>query len=153
MAWRHQKTVVSMLLLAIAPSVAHGACLTTLTANPPFVPPAPYPTDASGGFWYGTDALWVRLPLHGDWTSAQHGEKLFIWSKGFSPRTAQQPYLIVTGKRLDGDAPAVAVAGGTTAFVNAPAMLIGVSFPTAGCWELNAFHDGHVLTFVVSVGP
>lgn len=153
MVWRRLKMNVSIPLLAIAASASHGACLTTLPANPPFVPPAPYPTNANGGFWYGTDALWVRLPLHGDWTSAQTGQKLFIWSRGFNPRTAQQPYLIVTGKRLDGDAPAVAVAGGTNAFVNAPAMLIGVSFPAAGCWELNAFHDGHVLTFVVSVAP
>lgn len=64
--------------------------------------------------------------------SARHGEKLFIWSRGFDPRTARQPILIVTGKRLDGDAPPVAVAGGTNAFIDRPAMLIGLSFPTPG---------------------
>jgi hypothetical protein len=98
------------------------------------------------GVWHGTDAL----PFQGDWTSAQPGEKLFVWSRGFDWRTARQPYLVVTGKRLDGEAPAVAVAGGTNAGIG---MLIGVSFPTAGCWELSVYHDGHVLTFVVSVGP
>jgi len=54
--------------------------------------------------------------------------------------------------RFDGDAPPIAVAGGTNAGISGTyAMLIGVSFPTGGCWELTAYHEGHVLTFVVSV--
>ena len=154
MLFRRWPVLFLLLLLTIASSSSLAECLTTLPPSPPFVPPAPYSTDASGGFWYGTDALWTRLSFQGDWSTAGIGQKFFVWSRGYDWRTARQPELIVTGKRLDGDAPPIAVAGGTNARIGGMyAMLIGVRVPTSGCWELTAYHDGHMLTFVVSIGP
>lgn len=140
-------------ILGIAPSV-QGACLTTLPPNPPFTPPAPYSTNAGQGFWYGTDALWVRLPVSLDGTRKGVAIKLFVASRGYNWRTDPQPHLVITGKRLDGDAPAIAIAGGTNAGSgDTVRMLIGVVFPTEGCWEVTAYHSGHALTFVMSVEP
>jgi hypothetical protein len=141
-------------LLFAASGSLSAVCLTTLPQSPAFIPPAPYPADASGGFWYGSDALWTRLPLNGDWARAGVGYKFFFFSKDFDWRAARQPLLILTGKRIDGDAPPVALAGGTNAGGKGwKAMLALFEMPTAGCWEINAYHDGHALTFVVSVGP
>jgi hypothetical protein len=153
MVFRCLIVLLSLLVLPIISVSSHAQCLTTLPSNPPFVPPAPYPTDASDGFWYGSDALWTKLPFHGDWaTAGKMGQKLFVWSRGYDWRTARQPQLIVTGKRLDGDAPPIAVAGGTNAGIGGTyAMLTMVRFPTGGCWELTSYHEGHALTFVVSV--
>jgi hypothetical protein len=141
-----------MLLCAEAQS-AKGDCLTTLPQNPAFSPPAPYST-RTDGFWYGSNDLWIRLPFSGHWRVApKNDQKLFVWSQGYDWRTDPNPSLIVTGKRIDGEAPALAIAGGTNAIMgNTAAMLIGVNFPTEGCWELSVYHAGHVLTFVVSAG-
>src|SRR5262252_1010896 len=102
MVFRCLTVLLSLLLLPIISVSSHAPCLTTLPSNPQFVPPAPYPTDASDGFWYGSDVLWTRLPFSGDWaTAGKMGQKLFVWSRGYDWRTARQPQLIVTGKRLE----------------------------------------------------
>lgn len=138
----------------VAPKLAVSACLTTLPSNPPFTPPDPHPVNLSGGFWYGTEALWTRLPISGDWTTKRQGQKLFLSSREYDWRTEPKPSIIVTAKRLDGVAPPMAIAGGTSAIMgDSAAMLIAVSFPAEGCWELTAYHGSHSLTFVVSVGP
>ena len=68
--------------------------------------------------------------------------------------------LVITGKRLDGDAPSIAVAHANAVFIPfpgsppepmPPAMMTGVDIPTAGCWELTAHYGGHTLAFIVSV--
>jgi hypothetical protein len=66
-----------------------------------------------------------------------------------------EPKLIITAKRLDGDAPSVAVAHANAVFVtgNTPAMMTLIDIPTAGCWELTGHYHGHTLTFIASVEP
>lgn len=149
-----------MLLL---PLVSSAQCLTTLPPNPSFVPSAPYPATPSNGlFWYGTDVLWTALNFDGKWggfnkvpKGRAYFQKLIFWRKGCDWHTEIEPRLIVTGKRLDGDAPAIAVAHANAVFVtsNTPAMMTGINIPTVGCWELTAHYAGHTLTFVVSVEP
>jgi hypothetical protein len=56
--------VIGLLL----PLLSSAQCLTTLTPNPVFVPPAPYPSSApEGQFWYGSDALWTLLGVDSSW--------------------------------------------------------------------------------------
>jgi hypothetical protein len=66
-----------------------------------------------------------------------------------------EPKLIITGTRLDGDAPSIAVAHANAVFVTGPtpAMMTGINIPTPGCWELTGHYRGHTLTYVVSVAP
>jgi hypothetical protein len=135
---------------------------------PPFVPPIQYPPGepASGVFWYGTDELWTALSVDGKWKMGNYGKdsvyttKLVFWGRGFDWRKEYEPKLIVTGTRLDGDAPSIAIAHANAAFVPGdrpgmmpPGMMTGLEVPTAGCWELTAHYRGHTLTFVVSVEP
>jgi beta-lactamase regulating signal transducer with metallopeptidase domain len=57
--------------------------------------------------------------------------------------------LVVTGRRLDGDAPALA-AGTPTAYA-APYTAIGMTFPEPGCWEVTATAGDSKLTFITKV--
>jgi hypothetical protein len=139
-------------------------CLTTLAPNPPFVPPAPnFSASPDSQFWYGSDALWTALQYDGKWPAFGKEEdgwvyrtKLVFWHRGFDWRKESEPKLIVTGKRLDGDAPTVAVAHANAVFLptreDAGIMTL-IDIPKAGCWEITAHYKGHDLSFVVSVEP
>lgn len=149
----------TVLLLSIQTARAQAACLTTLTPSPAFAPRAPYLQNAGdGSFWYGTEALWTSLSINGRWGGLHNDEgyrsKLFFRVKGYDWRKEPQPELIITGRRLDADAPDVAVAHANAAFVpsrDAAAMVTAFEIPTLGCWELTAHYKGHRLTFVVLV--
>jgi hypothetical protein len=150
---RYLFAAVAGLLL---PILSSAQCLTTLIPNPPFVPPAPYWSSApDGGFWYGTDALWTLLADDGKWhmQGNVYTTKLVFWRRRFDSRKEPEPKLILTGKRLDGDAPSIAVAHANAVFVtgNTPAMMTGIDIPSAGCRELTAHYNGHTLTFIVSI--
>jgi hypothetical protein len=115
--------------------------------------------DPQGAFWFGTNELWTALPVDGVWEGLPftenegYGNKLFLWQVGYDPQTGfEEPDIIVVTRRLDATAPLWSKRGGTFAlFPGAPAMLIGVNFPSVGCWEVNAWHAGHTLTFVLSI--
>lgn len=153
-----------MTVVLLLPMFTSAQCRTTLPPNPAFVPLAPYPPSASDGmFWYGTDALWTALNVDGKWKihnnvledKGAYRTKLVFWRRGFDWRRELEPKLIITARRLDGEAPSVAVAHANAVFVqgNTPAMMTGIDIPTAGCWELTGHYHGHTLTFTVSVEP
>jgi hypothetical protein len=151
--------VIGLLL----PLLTSANCFATLAPNPPFVPPAPYPSNAPDGmFWYGTDTLWTTLDVDGKWhmqKNVRHGKgyrtKLVFYRLGFDWHKEVQPKLIVASKRLDGKAPFVPVEPANAVFLpsKTPAMMTAIDIPTAGCWELTAHYNGHTLTFIVSVEP
>jgi hypothetical protein len=57
--------------------------------------------------------------------------------------------LVITARRLDGDAPPLQTKSGVT--YNAPYLAIGMTFPQPGCWEITASAGGSQLTFVTTV--
>jgi hypothetical protein len=155
---RHLLSAATGLLL---PLLSLAQCLTTLAPKPQFVPPAPYTSSSPDGqFWYGSDALWTLLGVDSSWhmrdnvlNGKGYRTKLVFWRRGFDWRKESEPKLIITAKRLDGDAPPVAVADANAVFVTGdkPAMMTGIDIPTAGCWEIAAHYKGHTLSFIVSV--
>ncbi len=130
----------------------------------PYTPPAPYPAPPDNYFWYGSDTLWTGLPDDGIWRGLPHnddgyGQKLFVWRVGYDPTAEPQPRLAVSGRRLDSDAsPLIGHVPTTHAFgpnIHS-AMVTGITFPTAGCWEVTATYTpaeggSAALTFVVEV--
>ena len=158
----------SILLLAFTLAVlipnlgAQDVCPVTTAPDPPFVPPAPYQPTASQvlskvSFWYGTSSMWTSLPTGGVWRlpfqdNRGYINKLFLWQEDYDWRKEPRPNIIVVLRRLDGDMSSTVLRGGTNAFFDhSSAMLIGIRFPTEGCWEITSLHDGHQLTFVVSI--
>jgi hypothetical protein len=146
----------------VLPLVGSAQCVTTVAPVPAFVPPALYASSAPDGrVWYGSDALWTMLDVEGKWHmqgNVLHGKgyrtKLVYWRRGFDGRTGLEPKLVVTAKRLDGDAPPVIVAPHANAVFlegNLPAMMTLIDIPVAGCWEVMGRYKGQTLRFVVSV--
>ena len=145
---------------ATEPDASFAACPVTKPPAPPFVPPPPNSPGApfAGQFWYGTEALWTLLPSDGTWQGLPHNpegysQKVFWWRKGYSWTAEPAPQLSVTGRRLDGPAQPLNVSKATNAFAQdiQSAMLVGVDFPTLGCWEITGRYQGHELSFVVQV--
>jgi len=143
-------------------SVAEACPITKPYQTSFFVPPAPYEANtAKGQFWFGTDRLWTNLPVNGIWkglpldTTARRptfGQKLFWWRQGYNARVEPRPKLIVTGRRLDSPAPPLEVSPATNAFA-APrsAILVGLGFPTVGCWQITGRYEDDELTFIIWV--
>lgn len=137
-------------------------CAVTRPPKPLFRPPAPYAryAPAAEEFWYGTDALWTAIPKTGVWWGLPHNpegytQKVFWWRKDYSWADEPEPKLIVTGQRLDTSAAPLNVSRATNAFGKdiQSAMLVGVDFPTLGCWEITGQYAGTKLSFVVWIAP
>lgn len=147
---------------AVMPHNPPDTCPVTLPPEPRFTPPPPYPRYApsAGGFWYGTESLWTAIPGDGVWSALPHNpegytQKVFWWRKGYFWMDEPEPELSVMGRRLDAPAPPLNVSRATNAFAEdiQSAMLVGVDFPTLGCWEISGRYAGAELSFVVWVAP
>jgi len=57
--------------------------------------------------------------------------------------------LVVSARRLDGDAPALDV--GPVEPYQTAYVAMGLTFPAAGCWEVTASAGDSTLTFITSV--
>lgn len=120
----------------------------------------PPPLEMSGGpfpsgEWYGSESLAVLLKPGGVWKGmgAEHRyrDKLAWWSYGFDPSLEPRPALVVTGKRLDAEAPPAIVSQATNMYFDGWAMLVMIELPSRGCWEISGDYLGQTLSFVVEV--
>ncbi|HUD68027.1 MAG TPA: hypothetical protein VMQ17_25825 [Candidatus Sulfotelmatobacter sp.] len=116
-------------------------------------------------FYIGSEKLWTVIDEHWVWEWRPHGPgheldlttKIFWYRVGYSWRTEPIPKLRVTGRRLDGPAPALTTPQqpATNVIMDSDkgAMLTGVYVPTPGCWEITGDYEGDRLSFVVWVEP
>ena len=137
-------------------------CPVTLPEKATFEAPEPYSTNVpwDGFFWYGSDELWTVLRTDGVWAGLPlnpegYTQKIMWWSDQYVLQDELQPALVVTGKRLDVEAPPLKFHGATNAFADdiGDAMLIGVDFPMLGCWEITGQYKETELSFVVWIAP
>jgi hypothetical protein len=137
-------------------------CDRTITGILSFEAPAPYSPHAPfpNQFWFGSEHLWTILPNDGIWSglplnSTGYTQKVFWWSDLFSFDNEPEPKLSVTGERLDQKAPPLKVskANNASAADIGTAMLVGVDFPTEGCWRITGDYKKTSLQFTVWVEP
>jgi hypothetical protein len=137
-------------------------CPVTTAENVSFKAPEPYSPTApwEGLFWYGSEGLWTALHTNGVWSGLPdnptgYTQKIVWWREGYIWNQEPEPSLVVTGKRVDGEAPPfrVADANGVYADDMGSAMMMGVDFPTLGCWEITGQYEDSELTFVVWLAP
>jgi hypothetical protein len=137
-------------------------CPITISQDPPFTAPAPYSPNSpfDTNFWYGSTSLWTDLPKDGIWYALPQNpegytQKVFWWRDGYIWNEEPQPDLVVTGERLDAAAPPLVVSRATNAYAGdiGSAMLVGVDFPTLGCWKITGQYQKAELSFVVWVAP
>jgi hypothetical protein len=148
--------------LDVEASEASPACAVTVPQVPAFVPPAPYDSLNSfvDHFWFGSNALWTLMPSNGVWNALPHNpsgytQKIFWWREGYVWDQEPEPKLIVTGERIDESAPPLIVSRATNAYASdiGSAMLVGVDFPTLGCWRVTAKYAEAELSFVIQIVP
>ena len=141
-----------LLLLLLSSALLSSVCLAE-DACPRTVASASDSAFAGPDHWHGTESLAVRLG-DGVWPTTAPGHLIavkLIWrSAGFKP--GMESNLDVTVRPLNG-ARATAVVLGTTN-ANAEsfggwAMMTGIDFPNAGCWEITGRYRGQELRFVV----
>jgi hypothetical protein len=138
---------------------APNSCPVTTAPETPFVPPAPYPKEYPyGGFWFGSENLWVGLRSEGVWQQLPkdangYVQKTLWLRQGYSWTEEPQPELFVSGRRLGGPAPALIAHEATNGFhpdIHS-FMLVGVTIPIGGCWEITGRYGGHELSYIVWV--
>lgn len=127
---------------------------TTFKAPAPYTPDAPFPNE----FWFGTEHLWTALPENGIWANLPHNsegytQKIAWWSSLFSVEDEPEPDLVVFGERLDAIAPPLKVSRATNATAEdiGSVMMVGVDFPTTGCWKITGQYKKAELTFVLQI--
>jgi hypothetical protein len=131
-------------------------CPVTQPPQPAFIPQTGFVPE-EGQFWFGSDMLWVELPTNGTWNALPQSEqgftqKIFWWSKEYTQHAEPQPHLTVTGRRLDGKAPALVISEPASGSTDQGAfMLVGVTFPVEGCWQITGNYEDETLSFTVLV--
>ncbi len=137
-------------------------CLVTLPPDPAFVPPEPYPAESpyETQFWYGTEEFWTLLPKNGTWEDlpfydGHYAQKSFWWTPGYDYRKEPTPEFTLIAERIDGEAARADLHEATNAYHAdfGSTILMGVSIPSTGCWQLTGFYEGMELSFVVLVRP
>jgi hypothetical protein len=119
----------------------------------------PTTTDYENRFWYGTPALWTNLPNNGIWHNLPQDDngyvqKTVFWREGFVAFEEPNPDLTVSGRKLDASAPTFSFSDATHGWDDTGNfMLIGISIPAEGCWEITAEYKDAQLTYVVEVIP
>jgi hypothetical protein len=135
------------------PAGVPETCPVTNPSDKPFVPPYPYPAEPRlGSFWFGSDGLWIIPPAEGAWRGLR--QKMGWWRAGYDSRREPTPKLKIAGRRLDSQAPPLAVDGPNAVGVSGPPgnyMMVGLTFPAPGCWEITGHDENNELTFVVWV--
>jgi hypothetical protein len=146
----------------VMPNTPPKTCPVTRPPTTAFTPPSPYSRYAPSPdmVWYGTDALWTVVPKTGVWSGLPdnptgYTQKVLWWRKGYSWTDEPEPQLVMTGRRVDAPEASFQTLKATNAFADdiQSAMLVGVDFPTLGCWEITGHYAGTQLSFVVWVAP
>jgi hypothetical protein len=120
-----------------------------------FIPPSPYPKAEGGSFYVGAPKLWVLVypsPWRGlpVWPEG-YRQKIAWWSEGYNAKADPKPAIAISGRRLDGTAPPLVVAGANGSWTNVDFIMSGVNFPTTGCWEITGKFKGAETKFVVAI--
>ncbi len=107
--------------------------------------------------WVGNPTLAAMVPDDGNWTGMGPDRSFsdkWWWSReGCRAHEEPEPELVVTATRLGSPANSVRISHATNAFgPDWDLMLVGMEFPSAGCWEVVGSYHGHELRFVFDVG-
>jgi hypothetical protein len=135
------------------------SCPVTVLGKGAFTPASETPDgppELYDAVWYGTPKLYMMINPDGKSSENRWlgGEKTFWWSKDFSISSEPEPDIEVSARRLDGKT--TYEAGQTTHGMRddiGDFMLVGVTLPEPGCWELTARYRGASLSYVIWVGP
>lgn len=135
------------------------SCPVTVLGKDAFTPASEAPEgppDLYDAVWYGTQELYTMLNPNGKDSQNRWlgGEKTFWWSENFSVADEPKPDIEVTAQRIDGKTTyqATQTTHGMREDIG-DFMLVGVTLPEPGCWELIATYGKASLSYVIWVDP
>ena len=147
------RLLLATALVWVAPAEAQDAADCPKTVASTDLLGKPFPTS---DHWYGSETLAVILRPGGIWrgmgTEHNFRDKLFWRSLGFEP--GMESNLQVSARKLDDASAQADVSRSTNAHspsLGGWTMLVGVEFPSTGCWEITGRYLGPTLSFVVEV--
>jgi hypothetical protein len=138
-------------------------CQVTLAESSPMAASGALPVSIdSSHAWYGGAALAALIPKNGVWNGMgpehNYGDKFWWWRSGYDAKAESAPNLNISARLLDGRNTEIEVSDATSGFssdpeVNWNSILIGMEFPSSGCWEITGMYDGvESLIIVLHVG-
>ena len=142
-----------------------AGCPVTVPPRGGFVPPEPYPPEPSSeGVWYGSGELWTILDSDGAvWSGlpvgkdGHVGDKTLWFSERFTTAEGEDfggdAHITVTAVDRGGTAPKVVEENGVPSFNDhiRNFLLVGLTVPELGCWEVTASYQGADLSYVMLV--
>lgn len=106
-------------------------------------------------FRFGSGKLWVTLrdgPWHGVRVDNGARRVKFPWfADDLGSEENDQPDLVISGRPLQSDRPALRVEGPHLAWAGSYALTSVLVFPSPGCWEIRAKRKQSQIRFVVWV--
>ena len=111
----------------------------------------------AGFVWVGSPRLAAKIPESGHWTGMgpdrDYFDKWWWWREGYRATEEPDPELIITAVRLDATSRPILIQNATSAVGPGwEAMLVGMEFPTSGCWEVVGTYGDQELRFTFNVG-
>jgi hypothetical protein len=160
------KILLFVLIAYLFPLVAGAneeTCPITLAEYMPVAATGALPVNSNSSHaWYGGEALAALIPKNGIWTGMgpekDFGDKFWWWRLGYDAKVEPVPDLEITARRLDGSAASIRVSNATSGYssnrnVIWNSMLVGMEFPTSGCWEVTGTYNAvETLILVFQVG-
>jgi len=143
------KTLVIAFVMCQCLAAVAKECPVTIGTDGPYLDGWP-----KAKTWYGSEKIAVILPSEGIWPTTKPGNsisvKLFWFVEGFKPGLEGEFEFSI--QRLDegpNDAVAPRVTNASGPNLGASTALVGIDFPSEGCWKISGTFRGKSLTFVV----
>ncbi|MEM7360348.1 MAG: hypothetical protein AAF431_14725 [Pseudomonadota bacterium] len=150
--------LVALFLNPAHTSAEVSECPVTIADNSAITFDTPLKTNGFMG-WHGSNQLAALIPSNGKWyfMGPEHNYRNKFWwaHESYDASAEPRPPITISAKRLDAPADPVYrdnATHGRGIDSKWQAMLIGMEFPTAGCWEVTGRYHEHSLTMVFQVG-
>ena len=153
-----RQLILLQVFAVFALASANSAAIECLVTKPSDWPAQNAPTFGDNLTWYGSSSLAALVPDNGHWKGVgkSYSNKFWWWREGFSAIDEPKPRLKVIAQKLDGDRDLVIIDRATSGMGlqgEWHAMLIGMYFPSPGCWEVRgSYAEKEELTLVLKVG-
>lgn len=146
------KKLLAITLLAVSHSLIASDDVACSTTKPQFQSKDIIALESPTYSWHGSSEFAVLLPDDGQWKRL--GNKFWLWRKGYDPGDEPQPNIEIYGTSKEFQTPRLVSSHPTNGSgPNWSAMLVGLLFPHAGCWDVEVkYNNMSTIDFRLSVG-
>ena len=146
------KNLPTTLLLAALNTLFSSDAIPCDATKPHFQSQDIVALDSPTHTWHGSSEFAVLLPDDGRWERL--GDKFWLWRRGYNLSDEPKPNIMIYGTSKQYQTPQLLSSNPTSgAGPNWNAMLVGLLFPEAGCWEVEVkYNNVSSIDFRLGVG-